>query len=100
LLLKSLVANAADVARTDGPAEGAGGKHHDRRSARRGLMIGVGWCAIGRPKARRPRRDAVVTAAFNRGLLVLGAGRTRSFLAAAGADERKRGSRQSDLRRR
>ena len=78
LLKESLVANAADVgAHLMAGLKDLAGKHPLIGDVRgRGLMIGVELVRDRQTKERATNeRDAVVTAAFNRGLLVLGAGR-------------------------
>ena len=78
LLKQQLVANAADVgAHLRAGLEALAGKHPLVGEVRgRGLMIGVELVRDRQTKERATtERDAVVTAAFNRGLLVLGAGK-------------------------
>jgi 4-aminobutyrate aminotransferase len=78
LLKESLVANAADVgAHLMAGLKDLAGKHPLIGDVRgRGLMIGVELVRDRQTKERATsERDAVVTAAFNRGLLVLGAGK-------------------------
>ena len=78
LLKTRLVANAAEVGAylIDG-LRSLAGKHPLVGDVRgRGLMIGVELVRDRQTKERATsERDAVVTAAFNRGLLVLGAGK-------------------------
>jgi 4-aminobutyrate aminotransferase len=78
LLRGQLVANAADVgAHLMAGLEELAAKHPLIGDVRgRGLMIGVELVRDRQTKERATtERDAVVTAAFNRGLLVLGAGK-------------------------
>ena len=78
LLKDQLVANAADVgAHLMAGLQSLAGKHPLIGDVRgRGLMIGVELVRDRQTKERATaERDAAVTAAFNRGLLVLGAGK-------------------------
>jgi 4-aminobutyrate aminotransferase len=78
LLKDRLVANAADVgAHLMAGLSALAGKHRLIGEVRgRGLMIGVELVRDRQTKERATdERDAVVTAAFTRGLLVLGAGK-------------------------
>ena len=78
LLKESIVANAADVgAHMMSGLKALADAHPLIGDVRgRGLMIGVELVRDRRTKERAgEERDAVVTAAFNRGLLVLGAGK-------------------------
>ena len=78
LLKDQLVANAADVgAHLMAGLKALADKHPLIGDVRgRGLMIGVELVRDRQTKERATtERDAVVTAAFNRGLLVLGAGK-------------------------
>jgi len=78
LLRDRLVANAADVgSHLMAGLQALSGKHSLIGDVRgRGLMIGVELVRDRKTKERATtERDAVVTAAFNRGLLVLGAGK-------------------------
>jgi len=78
LLKEGLVANAADVGgHLMSGLEALADKHAIIGEVRgRGLMIGVELVRDRQTKERATEeRDAVVTAAFNRGLLVLGAGK-------------------------
>jgi 4-aminobutyrate aminotransferase len=78
LLKEGLVANAADVGgHLMSGLEALADKHAIIGDVRgRGLMIGVELVRDRQTKERATEeRDAVVTAAFNRGLLVLGAGK-------------------------
>jgi len=78
LLRDQLVANAADVgAHLMAGLQALSDKHPLIGDVRgRGLMIGVELVRDRRTKERATtERDAIVTAAFNRGLLVLGAGK-------------------------
>jgi 4-aminobutyrate aminotransferase len=78
LLKDRLVANAADVgAHLMAGLKALAEKHPLIGDVRgRGLMIGVELVRDRQTKERATsERDAVVTAAFNRGLLVLGAGK-------------------------
>jgi 4-aminobutyrate aminotransferase len=78
LLKESLVANAADVgAHLMAGLRSLAGKHPLIGDVRgRGLMIGVELVRDRQTKARAiDERNAVVTAAFTRGLLILGAGK-------------------------
>jgi len=78
LLKESLVKNAAEVgAHLMAGLQDLAGKHPLIGDVRgRGLMIGVELVRDRQTKERATtERDAVVTAAFNRGLLVLGAGK-------------------------
>ena len=78
LLKEQLVANAANVgAHLMAGLQSLAEKHPLVGDVRgRGLMIGVELVRDRQTKERATaERDAVVTAAFNRGLLVLGAGR-------------------------
>ncbi len=78
LLKDQLVANAADVgAHLMAGLKALAEKHPLIGDVRgRGLMIGVELVRDRQTKERATtERDAVVTAAFNRGLLVLGAGK-------------------------
>jgi 4-aminobutyrate aminotransferase len=77
LLKDRLIANAADVGgHMMAGLEGLAAKHALIGDVRgRGLMIAIELVRDRQTKERAgPERDAVVTAAFNRGLLVLGAG--------------------------
>src|SRR5713101_742534 len=78
LLKDRLVANAAEVGgHLMAGLEGLAAKHALIGDVRgRGLMVGVELVRDRQTKERAPdERNAVVTAAFNRGLLVLGAGK-------------------------
>jgi len=78
LLKEQLVANAAEVgAYLMAGLQDLAGKHPLIGDVRgRGLMIGVELVRDRRTKERAAdERNAVVTAAFNRGLLILGAGK-------------------------
>ena len=78
LLKEKLVANAADVgAHLMGGLKALLDKHPLIGDVRgRGLMVGVEFVRDRNTKERATdERDAVVTAAFNRGLLILGAGK-------------------------
>jgi len=78
LLKDQLVANTADVgAHLMAGLKALADKHALIGEVRgRGLMIGVELVRDRQTKERATtERDAVVTAAFNRGLLVLGAGK-------------------------
>ena len=78
LLKERLVANAADVgAHLMAGLKALADKHPLIGDVRgRGLMIGVELVRDRQTKERATaERDAVVTAAFDRGLLVLGAGK-------------------------
>ena len=78
LLRESLVQNAADVgAHLMSGLKALAGRHPLIGDVRgRGLMIGVELVRDRQTKERAPdERDEVVTAAFTRGLLVLGAGK-------------------------
>jgi 4-aminobutyrate aminotransferase len=78
LLREQLVANAADVgAHLMAGLEALAGKHPLIGDVRgRGLMIGVELVRDRQTKERAiEERNAVVTAAFSRGLLILGAGK-------------------------
>jgi len=78
LLKERLIANAADVGgHLMAGLKALMEKHRLIGDVRgRGLMIGVELVRDRQTKERAPKeRDALITAAFNRGLLVLGAGK-------------------------